>query len=451
MICSIAFISKALMLLFAVICCYTPLITALSGCTGGGSLGCSSPVGAKWDRWDMAGSTYSYCYAGCHMPFFLNRSTTGLGAYAGVVGVDHYWTGQGVPCGSDGLPHEFDKQDELAIAWKAVFPGMRFLSYRILSAVPYDTVVALKLQTSPDFFVRWQHLPNSSTKGNGSVCYNFLSPCFNDPKRINAPAHNCSFQIRAAAYNWLHPGVGEWYLEKVLYRTLRHADGMWLDGNGYDNGAWMCSGICCGFGPTNSPHNQSEIDRFCTAQTAIATRGRQHIIRSGGYDFNCFTYKVHSMPLPDDDVATCSSKVLAMSTWAANHSNYHAVVAYGDNEGGPRGYNDSTAAGAVAAFLLTRGEHWLFGIGVSNPCNPLHYPVSGRCHSDDPNCHSPYPCNNTSNQMHPATAALFVTDYGHPLGVAHPIVGRPGVFGREYEKATVTLDCSTFTGAFVRH
>ena len=27
------------------------------GCTGGGKGGCSAPVGAKWDRWDMAAST----------------------------------------------------------------------------------------------------------------------------------------------------------------------------------------------------------------------------------------------------------------------------------------------------------------------------------------------------------------------------------------------------------
>ena len=32
-----------------------------AGCTDGGGGGCSPPVGAKWDRWDMAGSTYTYC------------------------------------------------------------------------------------------------------------------------------------------------------------------------------------------------------------------------------------------------------------------------------------------------------------------------------------------------------------------------------------------------------
>jgi hypothetical protein len=54
-----------------------------------------------------------------------------------------------------------------------------------------------------------------------------------------------------------------------------------------------------------------------------------------------------------------------MAAWAANHSNYNTVVAYGSYEGGMNGYNDTTAAGAVAAFLIIRGQHWLFSIGVS--------------------------------------------------------------------------------------
>ena len=33
----------------------------------------------------------------------------------------------------------------------------------------------------------------------------------------------------------------------MIYPSLTHCDGIWLDGNGYDNGAWMCSGFCCGY------------------------------------------------------------------------------------------------------------------------------------------------------------------------------------------------------------
>jgi hypothetical protein len=75
--------------------CVNSVASTPVGCSGGGKDGCSTPVGAKWDRWDMAGSTYAYCYAGCHMEWFVNNSAEhNLSAYAGIVGVDHYWTGQ---------------------------------------------------------------------------------------------------------------------------------------------------------------------------------------------------------------------------------------------------------------------------------------------------------------------------------------------------------------------
>jgi hypothetical protein len=168
------------------------------------------------------------------------------------------------------------------------------------------------------------------------------------------------------------------------------------------------------------------------------------------YDFNCFSYKVEGMPQASDTTATCASKVMSMAVWAANHSNYNTVVAYGSYEGGMQGYNDSTAAGAVAAFLIIRGQHWLMSIGVHNPCNPQHYPVTGRCHSDcGPDCAGcKTPCNASSNVMHPTTAELMVTDYGKPLGQAHTVAGKPNVFAREFEKATVSLDCSSFAAAF---
>ena len=47
-----------------------------AGCTDGGGGGCSPPVGAKWDRWDMAGSTYTYCYHGCAVDWLYNNTDT---------------------------------------------------------------------------------------------------------------------------------------------------------------------------------------------------------------------------------------------------------------------------------------------------------------------------------------------------------------------------------------
>lgn len=52
----------------------------------------------------MAGSTYTYCYHGCPLDWLINNTQAlGLGEFGGVVGVDHYWTKQGMPC-VDGNP-----------------------------------------------------------------------------------------------------------------------------------------------------------------------------------------------------------------------------------------------------------------------------------------------------------------------------------------------------------
>jgi len=95
--------------------------------------------------------------------------------------------------------------------------------------------------------------------------------------------------------------------------------------------------------------------------------------------------------------------------------------------------------------MIVRGQHWLFSIGESQPCNPRHYHVTGRCHSDG--CGQP--CNASNNRMNAETAQLLVMDHGKPLGLAEPVGGEPHVFQRRYERATVTLDCATFTGRFV--
>ena len=133
-------------------------------------------------------------------------------------------------------------QDALATRWKARFPTMRYLAYRIMSAVPYDMVVQDKIRSDPDYFVRWGGEPSAATKAaqgcpaggckDGGICYNYISSCFNDPKRINNPENNCSFPIRAAAYNFAKPEVREWFVQNIIAPTLKVADGAWLDGNG---------------------------------------------------------------------------------------------------------------------------------------------------------------------------------------------------------------------------
>jgi hypothetical protein len=340
-----------------------------------------------------------------------------------------------MPC-IDGQPQEFAMQDALAVRWKKTFPTLRFLSYRILSAVPYNTVVKNKIDTDPDSVVRWRHQPGSAAKaGNGSVCYNYISGCFNDPHRINNPANNCSFPIRAAAYNWSNPDLGDWFLNEVVKPAMVHGDGIWLDGIGPDNGAYMCSGTCCGYGASNSPLVQPEIDAHCDGQAAATTKAQAWLIANGGWEAQkCFDYLTKGLPTAADSPAECAAHLQARATWGANHSNYNHVVAYGTRTGGRVGYNDDTVAGTVAAFLLMRGQHWLFSIGP----NGGHIPKCPTCPADP-------------GTLLPATAKVLLSDYGHPTGPMVAVPGKSGVFQRMYEKATVSLDCNSWTPTFDEH
>lgn len=77
--------------------------------------------------------------------------------------------------------------------------------------------------------------------------------------------YNCSWPIIAAAYDFSQQVVQDWFLENIMCvppphlhhglgrpapaclsdrskPTMTVADGVWLDGDGPDNGAWMCSG-----------------------------------------------------------------------------------------------------------------------------------------------------------------------------------------------------------------
>ena len=46
-------------------------------------------------------------------------------------------------------------------------------------------------------------------------------------------------------------------------------------------------------------------------------------------------------------------------------------------------------------------------------------------------------------------AKLVLSNYGMPKSNMSQVPGKPTVWQREYENATVTLDCATFSAAFV--
>lgn len=139
----------------------------------------------------------------------------------------------------------------------------------------------------------------------------------------------------------------------------------------------MCSGICCGFGADNSPHNQAEIDAQCAGQVNVTTAVQKYLIANGGWEaMKCFDYlDLRTLPSASDSPSTCADKLTKTALWAADHSNYNAVVAYGDRTAGMKLYNDTTAPGTVAAFMLMRGQHCT-GAGGASCANHAHTPLT---------------------------------------------------------------------------
>jgi hypothetical protein len=99
----------------------------------------------------MRDSLYSYCFFHCPLDALFTSRQFGL--FGGVVGVDHYYTHQGMPCHA-GQPDEFKAQDSFAIATKARFPKACVLQYRITDAVPYAPIVHNKMLSDADWMAR---------------------------------------------------------------------------------------------------------------------------------------------------------------------------------------------------------------------------------------------------------------------------------------------------------
>lgn len=228
---------------------------------------------------------------------------------------------------------------------------------------------------------------------------------------------NCSWPIKASAYNFADPAVQAWWLDNVIKPVMAHGDGVWLDGDGPDNGGWACSGSY-DYYPTNKlpapypPIDAPAIAAFCAGENAAQAAAHDFLFANGGMDAQaCWTY-IQNFPLPGDSPAACATKLLA-----ADHLPASTAVGFGMDRTGQRGWTDATAAQTIAAFLLARDESWFFGAGGNGVSN-----------------------------FAPATAALLLSDFGAPLN--NMTNASAFLFSREYEHATVALDCSTFTASF---
>jgi len=285
---------------------------------------------------------------------------------------------------------------------KKQFPKIKILQYRITDAVPYAEIVHSKMVSDPSAFVRWT---------NGSIC---TMP----EVEHGTTGFNCSWEIRAAAYDWSQQRVQDWFLENIIKPVMKVADGAWIDGDGPDNGAYMCSG---NWNYDNLPKpypalTPDEIAVFCDGENKVSEAAQKWLLSNGGFEYNCFTWITSSsdLPTPSDKPDVCASKIVKLDHRPAKS----ALVVYGDRIS-EKGYNDGTAAQAVAVFMLTRDQYWYFG----------------------------FPCANTYNAT---TAALLLSNFGKPLGNMTRPDPKKYLFEREYELATVSFDCATFSAKFTK-
>ena len=153
------------------------------------------------------------------------------------------------------------------------------------------------------------------------------------------------------------------------------------------------------------------MDAFCDGENAVQAAAHEWLFANGGMDGQACWQQVQNFPLPTDAPAACAAKLQSI-----NLIDSPMAVGFAMDRTGGKGYTDATAPQTVAAFLLTRKDHWYFGVTQS------------------------------SDTMALSTAALLLSDYGAPLGAMGN--STPTVFVRHYEKATVQLDCGTFTASF---
>lgn len=355
----------------------------------------------------MRASLYTYCFGSCPLDYLAQPNVSSLGVFAGLVGVDHYFTHQGMPC-VDGVPQEFAAQDAFAAATKKTFPDSRVLEYRILDAVPYAEIVHNLQLSHPEYFVRWHNPPNA----NGSVCMM--------PPEAGTAGYNCSWPIRAMAYDWTNPVVRAWYLENIIKPTLVVADGSWTDGDGPDNGAWACSGSWdrAGLLPPYPALSVNETAAFQAGAALMLAEAQAWLLAHGGYEYNCIDFIQHPAQLPNasDAADVCAAKVVALDHLAptGHHVPKSSIVLYGSRTASA-GYDAEHAAQAVAVFMLVRDAYWWFALPAEN-----EFPTE-------------------------MTASLLGTDFGAPLA---NMTRKNNTFSRAFEKGNVSLNCDTYTATF---
>ena len=206
----------------------------------------------------------------------------------------------------------------------------------------------------------------------------------------------------------------DFFLDKVVKPVMKAGDGVWLDGDGPDNGAYQCSGSY-DFGKLPAPYpalDEPEIDAFCVGENLVQEAVHNFMFANGGMDGQaCWTFVgVDELPQAADAPAACAAKLLRLDAFVGKNNTPVGVAM--DRCGG--GVSDEMAKQAVASFMLVRDKYWFFGTG--------------------------------GDRLNDTTAGYMLSDFGWPLGDMTNASAL--LFERKYQHATVSLDCASYTASF---
>ena len=234
-----------------------------------------------------------------------------------------------------------DMQPDMVTCAKALSSA-----YLPIGAVTIPSFMHDAMVEHPDWFVRWHHAPNN----NGSICV--VPP----EAQTGRPEDNCSWPISAAAYDWSNSLVRDFFLNQVVKPVMKAGDGVWLDGDGPDNGAYQCSGSY-DFGKLPAPYpalDEPEIDAFCVGENLVQEAAHDFLFANGGMDGQaCWTFVgADELPQAADSPAACAAKLLRLDALVGKNNTPVGVAM--DRCGG--GVSDDIAKQAVASFMLVRDK-----------------------------------------------------------------------------------------------
>lgn len=349
------------------------------------------------------------------------------------------------------------KQVDMTVAHS---PGTRSFVYRnSIMALPWFTSVRKKLANPlyAPWFMNFSaavranhslaHVPVCDTNYHPPLCSNLYHDQVQTPGFPHGdgdcapPGCDCGgvpcgeylFDFRNANVSIGGQTFIEWYIEEYMFGESgmgnEHIVGLYLDddwGNMNPDGPSEMEGHVMadmGLGPADlKPIVEAYNWAANLLYHTLVARGKWAWDLFLSNDPNCIN--CGDCPAPWVKKDTCAAD---LRYWGCNASSpfQSRALLYGFGPGSCAGTNPGKLASPrqdVANFLLVRGDFAVMGNGWLGCSNSYQYP-----------------------------SELFDADYGEPLGLCRETAPGSEVFVREWSKATVQMDCRTWTPSFHMH